>query len=300
VGIFVKHINRNYVTESIMGLLMFEELKEINARPGVFEFYTAEELWTNEYTAQQMLEYHLNETIDLSSRNKNFIDRSVDWIVSRFGVGKATEIADFGCGPGLYTVRLAERNAIVTGIDFSENSLKYAKQVAAEKGLEINYVFKDYLDFETTNRFDLVIMIMCDFCALSPEQRKIMLSKFHTLLKPGGFVLLDVYSLNGFNQKEESATYELNQLNGFWSPEDYYCFVNTFKYEKEKVTLDKYTIIEESRKRVVYNWLQYFSKDTLRKEFEENGFKVEEIYSDVTGKSFAPESTEIAMIAKKS
>ena len=56
--------------------------------------------------------------------------------------------------------------------------------------------------------------------------------------------MLDVYSLNSFNQKEESATYELNQLNGFWSPVDYYCFVNTFKYEKEKVTLDKYTIIE--------------------------------------------------------
>ncbi|MHC4214912.1 MAG: class I SAM-dependent methyltransferase [Planctomycetota bacterium] len=279
---------------------MFEELKEINTRPGAFEFYTAEELWTNEYTAQQMLEYHLNETIDLSSRNKNFIDRSVEWIVSRFGVDKETEIADFGCGPGLYTTRLTERGAIVTGIDFSENSLNYAKRVANEKGLKINYVVTNYLDFETTDKFDLVIMIMCDYCALSPDQRQKMLSKFHTLLKPGGFVLLDVYSLNGFNKKEESASYELNQLNGFWSPEDYYCFVNTFKYEKEKVTLDKYTIIEESRKRVVYNWLQYFSKDSLRKEFEENGFKVEEIYSDVTGKTFTPESTEIAIIAKKS
>jgi hypothetical protein len=63
------------------------------------------------------------------------------------------------------------------------------------------------LDFETTQRFDLIMMIMCDFCALSPEQRKIMLSKFYALLKPGGSVLLDVYSLNSFNQKEESATY---------------------------------------------------------------------------------------------
>ena len=63
---------------------------------------------------------------------------------------------------------------------------------------------------------------------------------------------------------------------------------------------DKYTIIEESRKREVYNWLQYFSKDSLIKGFEENGFKVEEIYADVTGKTFTAESTEIAIIAKKS
>jgi len=278
---------------------MFKELKEINSHLSPFQFYTADELWTNEHTSKQMLKYHLNESIDVSSRNKIYIEKSVKWIASHFEVDNKTEIADFGCGPGLYTTRLAERGAIVTGIDFSENSLKYAKQAADKKGLKINYVHENYLDFETPDSFDLITMIMCDFCALSPEQRNNMLSKFNSLLKPDGSVLLDVYSLNSFNQKEESATYELNQLNGFWSPDDYYCFVNTFKYDKEKVILDKYTIIEESRKRIVYNWLQYFSRDSLRKEFEENGFKVDELYSDVAGKTFTPESKEIAIVAKK-
>jgi 2-polyprenyl-3-methyl-5-hydroxy-6-metoxy-1,4-benzoquinol methylase len=278
---------------------MFKELKEINSRPKPFEFYTADELWTNEHTAKQMLTYHLNESIDVSSRKAEFIDRSVAWIVSRFGVDNTTDVADFGCGPGLYAKRLAEAGAKVTGIDFSENSLKYAKEVAAQEGMDIDYVHANYLEFETEKRFDLAIMIMCDFCALSPEQRETLLIKFASILKPGGSVLLDVYSLNTFNQKEESATYELNQLNGFWSPEDYYCFVNTFKYEEEKVTLDKYTIIEESRTRVVYNWLQHFSKDILKKEFEENGFKVEAYYSDVAGSLYNSESAEIAIVANK-
>jgi len=278
---------------------MFKELKEINSRPEPFEFYTADELWTNEHTSKQMLKYHLNDSIDISSRNKDLIERSVEWIVSHFWVDENTEIADFGCGPGLYTSRLAERKAKVTGIDFSKNSIEYAKQTAANEGLKINYVLANYFDFETTKRFDLITMIMCDFCALSPEQRKKMLSKFYSLLKPCGFVLLDVYSLNAFSQKEESAAYELNQLNGFWSPDDYYCFVNTFKYEEEKVILDKYTIIEDSHKRTVYNWLQYFSKDSLINEFEENGFKVDELYSDVSGKPFTSESTEIAIVAQK-
>jgi cyclopropane fatty-acyl-phospholipid synthase-like methyltransferase len=276
---------------------MFKERKEINSRPAPFQFYTADELWANEHTSKQMLEYHLNEAIDVSSRNKRFIERSAEWIVSHFGVDDKTAIADFGCGPGLYTTRLAEQGATVTGIDFSENSVKYAKRIAEQKGLKIDYVHTNYLDFKTTHRFDLITMIMCDFCALSPEQRKIMLSKFSSLLKPGGTVLLDVYSLNGFNQKEESATYELNQLNGFWSPEDYYCFVNTFKYDKEKVTLDKYTIIEESKTRVVYNWLQYFSKESVSEEFNENGFKTESFYSNVAGEIFDPEATEFALAA---
>jgi len=278
---------------------MFQELKRINSRPAPFQFYTADELWTDEHTSKQMLKYHLNDHVDASSRNKEFVEQSVKWIISNFEIDKTTEIADFGCGPGLYTNRLAERGARVTGIDFSQNSLNYAKQVAANKGLSINYILSNYLEFETTDRFDLIIMIMCDFCVLSSAQRKKMLSKFNLLLKPEGSVLLDVYSLNSFNQKEESAIYELNQLNGFWSPEDYYGFVNTFKYEKEKVTLDKYTIIEKSRKREVYNWLQYFSEDSLKNEFEENGFKTIELYSDVAGKNFSSESTEFAIVARK-
>lgn len=278
---------------------MFNELKEINSRPKPFEFYTADELWTNEHTSKQMLDYHLNESIDVSSRNKRFIAKSSEWIISHFDIGRGTCVADFGCGPGLYTTKFADTGADVTGIDFSQNSLEYAMGTATKAGLEINYEHTNYLEYETTKRFDLITMIMCDFCALSPVQRKKMLSKFYSLLKEGGSIVLDVYSLNSFNKKEESATYELNQLYGFWSPDDYYTFVNTFKYEDEKVMLDKYTIIEETKARVVYNWLQYFSKQSLINEFRESGFDVEEIYSDIAGKEYDMHSPEITIVAKR-
>ena len=278
---------------------MFKELEEINSRPVPFQFYTADALWTDTYISKKMLEYHLNESIDLSSRNKDFIDKSIAWIVSHFGVDANTRIADFGCGPGLYTTPFAEKNADVTGIDFSERSIWYAKEVANQKGLNINYCQQNYLEFDTEQQFDLITMIFCDFCALSPLQRKTLLDKFYKFLKPGGVVLLDVHSLNTFNTKVEIAIYERNQLDNFWSPENYYGFLNTFKYDKEKITLDKYTIIEEARTRIIYNWLQYFSQDSLRGEFEENGFKVEEFYSDVAGKPISSESLDIAIVAKK-
>ena len=103
---------------------MFEELEKIGDRPKPFEFYTASDLWTDEYTSEQMLSYHLNEQVDLSSRNHEFINRSVEWIVSHFNVGAGTKIADFGCGPGWYATRLARRQADVTGIDFSIGSIR--------------------------------------------------------------------------------------------------------------------------------------------------------------------------------
>ena len=278
---------------------MFEELEKINTRPRPFEFYTASDLWTDEHTSARMLSFHLNEAIDVSSRNAQFINRSVEWIASRFNIGKDTKIADFGCGPGLYATRLAKRRANVTGIDFSRRSIEYAKEVAASEQLNIKYVQQNYLDFETEDRFDLALMIMCDFCALSPTQRRGILSKFHKILKPGGSVLLDVYSLTAFDQREEMATYEVNLLKGFWSPNKYYGFLNTFKYQEEKVVLDKYTVVESERTRTVYNWLQYFTPEELEKEFVESGFSIEGLYSDVAGTPYDQKSNEFAVIAKK-
>ena len=278
---------------------MFKELEKINTRPEPFEFYTASDLWADEHTSQQMLSYHLNGDIDVSSRNAVFINRSVEWITSYFNAGAGTMIVDFGCGPGLYTSKLAQTKADVTGIDFSERSIQYARDTAAREGLSTRYVNQNYLDYETDDRFHLIIMIMCDFCALSPTQRKQMLNKFYTILEPGGSVLLDVYSLSAFDQREETATYEANQLNGFWSPERYYGFVNTFKYEKEKVVLDKYTLIEAARTRTVYNWLQYFSPEALKREFVECGFSVDKLFSDVAGSQFDSETPEIAVVAKR-
>jgi 2-polyprenyl-3-methyl-5-hydroxy-6-metoxy-1,4-benzoquinol methylase len=279
---------------------MFEELEKINNRPKPFEFYTASELWTNEHTSKQMLSYHLNEEVDLSSRNTAFIDRSVEWIASHLNVRTGTKIADFGCGPGLYATKLAKMQADVTGIDFSNNSIQYAQEVANREGLSIHYENQNYLEFETDDRFHLIQMIMCDFCALSPSQRKKMLTKFHRFMEPDGFVLLDVYSLNAFEQREETAMYEANLLNGFWSPNKYYGFLNTFKYEKEKVVLDKYTLIEAAaRTRIVYNWLQFFSPETLEREFVECGFTIDKFYSDVAGTAFGSQANEFAVVAKK-
>ena len=278
---------------------MYKQLKEINKRPEPFQFYTAEELWADEYTSKKMLEYHLNESIDVSSRNIKFINQSVNWITNRFNLNSNSDIIDFGCGPGLYTNRFAEKGINVTGIDFSKRSIEYAKQIALNSDLNVTYIHKNYLDFKTDKKYDLITMIMCDFCALSPNQRKIMLGKFTNLLKPNGKVLLDVYSLNYFNQKDELSTYELNQLNNFWSPDDYYCFINSFKYNDIKVTLDKYTIIEKKRIRIVYNWLQYFSLESLKKELEENNFIIDNTYSDVTGKDYNSKSLEFAVVSGK-
>lgn len=279
---------------------MYAQLKEINKKPKAFEFYTADALWADEYRSKQMLKYHLDPEIDVASRNKQFIERSVEWIVANFSVNDKTKLCDFGCAVGFYTSALAKTGAEVTGIDFSKSSIEYAEKTARKEALSIRYVHQNYLDYQTGEKYDLITMIMCDFCALSPLQRKHLLDKFRMLLNDGGAVLLDVYALAGYRNREENATYEHNQLNHFWSANDYYGFLNTFKYEEEKVVLDKYTIIEKQEKYVIYNWLQYYSIEMLKTEFEASGLTINAIYDDVAGSAYSGNHTEFAVMAMKS
>jgi cyclopropane fatty-acyl-phospholipid synthase-like methyltransferase len=277
---------------------IFEKLEAINHRPEPFERYTAADLWTDPHTSEQMLAYHLNTEINVSSRKGTFIDRSVEWICSQFNVGSGTRIADFGCGPGLYAIRLAQQGARITGIDFSVRSIKYAINTAKESGIPVNFVCQNYLEFETEDRFDLIIMIMCDYCALSPAQRQTMLEKFRNMLAPGGAVLLDVYSMEAFKQREEIVSYEENLLHGFWSAEKYYGFLNTFKYDRQALVLDKYTIVEPNRIRTVYNWLQHFSPESLKDEFRKAGFTDVALHGNVAGKVFDETAPEFAIVGK--
>jgi hypothetical protein len=96
---------------------MVEELERINERPEPFQFCTAKDLWTDEHTSKQMLSFHLNEAIDISSRNAEFINRSVDWIATEFNIGRDNKV-----------------------IDFSKRSIMYATEVADREKLNITYV----------------------------------------------------------------------------------------------------------------------------------------------------------------
>ena len=121
-----------YKGDREMNCNLFKQLEQIHSKPKPFEFYTTDKLWTDEHTSMKMLELHLAKDIDLASRNKAFIDRSLKWITEYFKIGAGTVIADFGCGPGLYANRFAEMGASVTGIDFSERSIQYARDFGSQ------------------------------------------------------------------------------------------------------------------------------------------------------------------------
>lgn len=278
---------------------MYNHLKQMDERPYPYQYYTAETLWNDPHISKKMLDFHLNPHVEPASRNITFINRSAEWMAERFRIGRGMQIADFGCGPGLYTTRYARLGASVTGVDFSERSIAYARKQAAKDGLDITYVCQNYLEFLWNHPFDLISLIYCDFCALSPEQRQTLLSVLYDHLDDGGRVVLDVFSMAAFDQRKDVITFSRRLMDGFWSDQDYYGFMKTIRYEDEKVVLDKYVIVESSRIWEVYNWLQYYTLESLAKDVASQGFHIEQVFSDVAGAPFSKDSDVIGVVLHK-
>ncbi len=263
---------------------MFKKITNATAKPIVWSEYTADVLWTDDHIAKHMLSFHLNPDLSLASRTLPFIEESVAWLVSEFGLSGTSKVIDFGCGPGLYTHRLKAKGVgSVVGLDFSKNSLNHATEQAQQANLSIEYHYGNYLEYSDAREFDLITLVMCDLCALNPIQRSELLSKFKSLLAPNGSIALDVYTATRFAEQNESLSLERNSMNGFWSHEDYWCIQSSFKFEEEKVTLDKYVISQEDKEWTVFNWLQHFTIEELSQELEAHGLEIKRAYSDLRG-----------------
>jgi 2-polyprenyl-3-methyl-5-hydroxy-6-metoxy-1,4-benzoquinol methylase len=240
-------------------------------KPTLYEKGTAV-MWTDKYISKQLLQVHLNEDLDLASRKMSTIKKTAEWILEK-APNKSLNILDLGCGPGLYAEILVQKGHKVTGVDFSESSIEYARESAIKKGLHVNYIQANYLGLELKeNSFDLIILIFTDLGVLLPEDRIKIVRLACKLLKPGGTFIFDVLNDKSIEQKIAPKSWEVAE-QGFWRPEPYLALSESFLYENEKVILYQHILLDERENTDVYRfWTHFFSHSDLEKLLVTNGF----------------------------
>lgn len=277
---------------------MYSDLQTIYKRPVVWSVCSTETLLKHCEVGQHRLANHPFPGLGAAARRMATIDATVKWVTSRFNTTGAS-LCDLGCGTGLYTQRFARAGMNVTGVDLSANALAHARRGASRNGILIAYHRANYLDWDSEQSFDLVTLMLCDFCSLSPEQRTRLLRRIKRYLKPGGRLLIDVYSIEAFAKRIEQQRVERNQDHYAGVQDDYYAIVSTFVYPEERVSLDKYSIYEKSGgRRTLLHWQQYFCPLMLANELEVAGFTVAERLSDLAGRSYRPDVTEFAVVCR--
>jgi len=121
---------------------------------------------------------------------------------NRFLVTAVADLApgralDLACGAGRNAVWLAERGWQVTGVDFSEVALEKAQELARARGVEVEWVRADALDYEPeAGAFDLVVIA---YLQLPAEERRPVWRRTAAALAPGGRLFVVAHHLDNLS-----------------------------------------------------------------------------------------------------
>lgn len=264
--------------------------------PALYEF-TDEPLWDDEHISAQMLAAHLDPDFEGASRNHAFIDRSVAWIARVAPVAEHPRLLDLGCGPGLYAERLARAGYRVTGVDFSRRSIAHARDSAEGQGLAIDYCCENYLALDLGQRFDVAIMIYCDYGALSGADRRTLLARARAHLRPGGLLVLDVFSRRALDAFEEGRIWEDHPHGGFWRPGPHLEVQRRLKYG-DAATLEQIVIADRDGATAYHLWNTYFTPEMLGAELAAAGFDTLAFTGDAAGSPVFDDDPTLAVIAR--
>ena len=257
--------------------------------------------WNNPGFSRRMLREHLSQEHDLASRRSITIQKHVDWIHREILHSQPGRILDLGCGPGLYSSRLAELGHACTGVDFSPASIEYAREYAQKARLSCLYQFEDVRKFDFDSGYDLVMFIYGEFNVFNPRDSELILKKSQAALQPGGSLLLEVHTFNVVHRMgvETSSWYSAD--SGLFSDRPHLCLQENFWDEAQSVATLRYFIVDAQTGQVTRyaSSTQAYTRDQYLDLLKASGFHEIEIFPALSGDIDLPQSDLFVIQAHK-
>jgi len=126
--------------------------------------------------------------------------------VRTLGRGRGRTALDLGCGEGRHTILLARQGYDVTGVDLEPLALRKAKAYLRRSGLSARLEVADALDLRCPDgAFDLVLDYGCFHHVVTRDWARYRRG-IARVLKPGGHLLLSVFSTKFRHSPEERRT----------------------------------------------------------------------------------------------
>ncbi len=200
---------------------------------------------------------------------------------------------DLCCGPGRWSVALAQAGFAVTGVDITPHLLGMARDRAADAGVEIEYVRSDMRDFARPGSFDLALSMFTSFGYFEqPEEDIGVLRNVFLSLRPGGVFLLEMMG------KERLA--RIFQPTTSSSLPD-----GTLLVERHEVRdawsrmANEWTLIRDGKARTFRFEHTIYSARELRDRLEQAGFGEVNAFGGFDGAPYGPESERLVVVARK-
>lgn len=210
--------------------------------------------WNDPGFSQRMLKEHLSQEHQLASRRFETIDRHVGWIFDTLLDGQPQAVLDLGCGPGLYTQRLARLGCTCTGIDFSPASIAYARHQALQENLPSVYHEADLRRAYFGKGFDLAMLIFGELNVFRRAEALAILKKAYRALQANGKLLLEVHRLNVVRQVGlRPSAWSSHLGGGLFSEHPHLLLEEAFWNEELRVATERYFVLHspEAANRIV-------------------------------------------------
>lgn len=256
-------------------------------------------IWLDAHLAPQMLAAHLDTEFDGATRNAEYISQSMEWLTQKNPAQTYPKLLDLGCGPGIYAEKFYEAGYQVKGIDFSELSIAHAQKSAQEKGFIIDYQCGDYLQEDLgKEQYDIIVLIYCDLGVFSSADRKRVLKKVYGALKKGGRFIFDIFTPKKYADFEETNTWQLEE-NNFWTKEACLHLSAQKNYPGTNTYLDQHYLLYPNMIKEFFIWETVFNKEEILAELQAANFANSEVFGDIRGKVYTPESETLCFVVEK-
>lgn len=135
-------------------------------------------------------------------------------ILQEVGDVRGKSLAHLLCHIGTDTLSWALLGARVTGIDISPESLKYARKLANQMGIEADFIQADILDVKelVTKKFDVVFSSTGVLCWIPDIQRYAQTVR-HLLVEGGVFYIFDGHPFRSV-LLDETGSNSINTIQG--------------------------------------------------------------------------------------
>lgn len=199
--------------------------------------------WDDRDFSRRMLREHLSQDHDLASRRNVWIERQVAWIHERILCGQSASILDLGCGPGLYTHRLAARGHQCCGIDFGPASIEYAQEHNPAPS-RCMFLLGDIRLVPLGGPYDLAMMLFGEFNVFSPIEIVAILRKIRVALRPEGRLIVEMQAPKGVESVGHGKPSEQMCRSGLFSDRPYHCRTENQWRPDEQVAIQTFTVTE--------------------------------------------------------
>lgn len=259
-------------------------------------------LWRGESFAERILVEHLDDTHGAASRVGEEQLTQIGWLWHKLKLRPQAHVLDVTCGPGLYAVKLAQRGCHVTGVDFSETALAYARQAAVEYGVAdlCHFVEQDVRQLQYTEpQFEAAILLYGQLESFDKREAQTLLQQLAHGLKPGGRLCIEGLNQDTVDQEDSSWWYTDEQ--GVWGDEPYLHLGERFWYADEGLAVERYHIIhlQTGRMEEVHICNQTYSVQAMTAMLQAGGFNSVEVYPAWDGLSLYDAEEWVVYIAEK-